>query len=199
MTGPYGENPMRTWRGWVPIDDEHTLVHGVNFHPLRPLRESERGGARQGVGPGGYRVRGNVFYVEPEDRAPVTSRPFGAWYPLDSLENDLRVDRQVQRTLTFSGIPVFWAQDGGTQLTMGKIYDRTREHLGTTDLGIISTRRKLLNAAAALQKGETPPTVFQPDLYQVRAAAIEIKGDQSWYEVSAEQRKVLAGVNQAGV
>jgi phthalate 4,5-dioxygenase oxygenase subunit len=201
MTGPYGDNPVRTWRGWVPIDDENTLVHGVNFHPLRALQDSERGGGRgQVAGPGGYRVRGNVFYVEPEDRAPVTSRPFGAWYPLDSLENDLRVDRHVQKTLTFSGIPVFWAQDGGTQLTMGKIFDRTREHLGTTDLGIIATRRKLLNAAAALREnGTVPPGVRNPERYQVRAAAIEIKTGESWYDASQEQRKVLPGVNQAGV
>ena len=55
-----------------------------------------------------------------------------------------------------SGIPVFWAQAGGTQLTMGKVLYRTREHLGTTDLGIIGTRKKLINAAKALQeKGET--------------------------------------------
>jgi phthalate 4,5-dioxygenase len=199
MTGPYGENPMRTWRGWVPIDDENTLVHGVNFHPLRPLREGERG-RRTTTGPGGYRVRGNVFYLEPEDRAPTTSRPFGAWYPLDSLDNDLRIDRHVQKTLTYSGIPVFWAQDGGTQLSMGKIYDRSKEHLGTTDLGIIATRRKLMKAALALrERGETPPGVRNPEWYQVRGAAIEIKRDQVWYEASEEQRKVLAGVNQAGV
>ena len=201
MTGPYGENPMRTWRGWVPIDDENTLVLGVNFHPLRPLQDFERGSGRRPVpGPGGYRVRGNVFYVEPEDRAPVTSRPFGAWYPLDSLENDLRVDRHVQKTLTYSGIPVFWAQDGGTQLTMGKTYDRTQEHLGTTDLGIIRMRRKLLQSAAALrEEGTTPPGVHNPEWYRIRAAAIEIKRDQPWFEASAEHRKVLEGVNQAGV
>jgi phthalate 4,5-dioxygenase len=201
MTGPYGENPMRTWRGWVPIDDENTLVQGVNFHPLRPLKDNERGGGNlRSPGRDGYRVRGNVFYVEPEDRAPVTSQPFGAWYPLDSLENDLRVDREVQKTMTFSGIPVFWAQDGGTQLTMGKVLDRTREHLGTTDLGIIGTRKKLINAAKALrERGETPPGVHNPEWYQVRAAAIEIKRGQNWYEASEALRKVIPGVNQAGV
>ena len=43
MTGTYGENPMRPWRGWVPIDDEHTLVLGANFHPLRPLTAQSLG------------------------------------------------------------------------------------------------------------------------------------------------------------
>jgi len=201
MTGPYGENPMRPWRCWVPIDDENTLVLGANFHPLRPLKENERGGgSRRAAGPGGYRVRGNVFYVEPEDRAPATSKPFGAWYPLDSLENDLRIDREVQKTLTFSGIPVFWAQDGGTQLSMGKIFDRTKEHLGTTDLGIIATRRSLIRAARALrERGITPPGVADPEMYKVRAAALEIKKGTPWFETSEELRKVIPGVNQAAV
>ena len=199
LTGPYGENPMRTWRGWVPIDDENVLVLGVNFHPLRRLNDNERGGNFR-AGPGGYRVRGNVFYVEPEDRAPATSKPFGAWYPLDSLENDLRVDRQVQKTLTFSGIPVFWAQDGGTQLTMGKIFDRSKEHLGTTDLGIIATRRALIRSARALkERGVTPPGVTAPQMYQVRAAALEIKRGTPWFEASEDLRKVVPGVNQAAV
>ena len=95
---------------------------------------------------------------------------------------------------------MFWAQDGGTQLTMGKILDRTREHLGTTDLGIIGTRKKLINAAKALrEKGETPPGVHNPEWYQVRAAAIEIPRGQNWYDASEEMRKVIPGVNQAGV
>ena len=31
--------------------------------------------------------------------------------------------------------------------TMGPIYDRTREHLGTTDSLIIRARRRMINAA----------------------------------------------------
>ena len=181
-------------------DDTNTLVLGVTFHPMRALTERERGGGANRLATEGYRVRGNVFYLEPEDRAPATSQAFGAWYPVDSLENDLRIDRHIQKTLTYSGIPVFWAQDGGTQLTMGKVYDRTKEHLGTTDLGIINTRRKLLNAARALRReGATPPGVHNPEWYDVRAAAVEIPRDLSWFEATEHDRRVLAGVNQAGV
>ena len=136
--------------------------------------------------------------MEPEDRAPATSKPFGAWYPLDGLENDLRIDREVQRKLTFSGIPVFWAQDGGTQLSMGKIFDRSKEHLGTTDLGIIATRRALIQAVRELQReGTTPPGVNSPEVYKVRAGAVEIKRGTPWFEATGEHREVIAGVNQA--
>jgi len=183
----------------VPIDDEKTLVIGATFHPSRPLTERERGGVRVTTSDG-YRVRGNVFYVEPEDRAPATTQAFGAWYPLDSLENDLRIDRHIQKTLTYSGIPVFWAQDGGTQLTMGKINDRTKEHLGTTDLAIIAARRRLVKAARALQDAGTPPPgVHNPEWYDIRAAAVELPRNVSWYEATEEHRRVLVGVNQAGV
>jgi hypothetical protein len=40
--------------------------------------------------------------------------------------------------------------------TQGPIQDRTREHLGTSDRGIIAYRRMLLDAIAAVQKGERP-------------------------------------------
>jgi nitrite reductase/ring-hydroxylating ferredoxin subunit len=195
MTGPYGENPTRGWRAWVPIDDENTLVIGTNYHPLNKLPERAVRPEREG-----YRIRGSVFYVEPEDRAPATTGPFGAWHTIDSLENDLRIDREVQKTLTFSGIPVFWAQDGGTQLTMGKIFDRTKEHLGTTDRGIIAARRCLISAAKALQEsGAHPPGVENPGIYNIRAAAVELPRDAEWFEATEEYRKVIPGVNQPGV
>jgi phthalate 4,5-dioxygenase len=194
MTGPYGENPTRGWRAWVPIDDENTLVIGTNYHPLDPLPERTLRPARDG-----YRIRGSVFYVEPEDRAPATTGPFGAWHTIDSLENDLRIDREVQKTLTFSGIPVFWAQDGGTQLTMGKIFDRTKEHLGTTDRGIVAARQRLISAARALQEsGTRPPGVENPGIYNIRAAAVELPRSAEWFEATEEYRRVIPGVNQAG-
>ncbi len=200
MTGPYGEDPTRGWRAWVPIDDVNTLVIGATFHPLRALTDRERGGGVNRMEKDAYRVRGNVFYVEPQDRAPATTQAFGAWYPIDSVENDLRIDRHIQKTLTYSGIPVFWAQDGGTQLTMGKINDRTKEHLGTTDLAIIAARRRLVKAARALQEsGATPPGVHNPEWYDVRAAAVELPRNVSWYEATEEYRRVIVGVNQAGV
>jgi len=34
MTGPYGPNPPRVCRAWVPIDDTNALVIGIMYHPL---------------------------------------------------------------------------------------------------------------------------------------------------------------------
>jgi len=48
-------------------------------------------------------------------------------------------------------------QDAAIQESMGRIVDRAREHLVATDKGIVMTRRCLLDALAALERGETPP------------------------------------------
>ncbi|MBM2811537.1 MAG: Rieske (2Fe-2S) iron-sulfur domain protein [Chloroflexi bacterium] len=196
MTGPYGEDPSRTWRCWVPIDDENVLVMGGIFHPLRPLTDAER----NRVGLPRLGTRGSVFLLLPDDRAPATSQPYGAWRPKATLENDFFVDRDVQRNLTFSGIPEFWAQDAGMQMSMGAIYDRSKEHLGTTDLAIISARRRLIDAAKALrERGATPPGVAHPEWYKVRGAAVLIPAEQSWVEATAEHRQYHPDVNHAGV
>jgi phthalate 4,5-dioxygenase len=189
ITGPYGDNPIRNWRAWVPIDDTNLFVIGVNFHPLLPLTEEERER---------FQSRSNVWNISPEMRAPRTSAPFGAWRPLPSIENDFFQDRELQRSSTYSGISEFWAQDAAPQLSMGDICDRWEEHLGTSDLAIIAVRKRLIDGARALQeRGELPPETFNPDGYQVRADAILIPAEQSWVEATEERRRVMAGYNPA--
>jgi hypothetical protein len=52
---------------------------------------------------------------------------------------------------------------------MGPIYDRRKEHLGTSDLAIITARRYLLNLARELQQGIEPFPASHGDIYRVRA------------------------------
>jgi phthalate 4,5-dioxygenase oxygenase subunit len=189
ITGPYGEDPVRNWRAWVPIDDTNVVVIGVNFHPLRPLAADERER---------WTVRSGVWNISPDMRAPRTSAAFGAWRPIPSLDNDFFQDRSEQRTATFSGISEFWAQDAAPQLSMGPICDREEEHLGSSDLAIIAVRKRLLQSATALQsRDEEPPEVSQPEVYRVRADAVLIPAAQSWVEATEERRKILAGYNPA--
>ncbi len=187
MTGPYGENPRRNWRAWVPIDDTNTFVMGVAFHPLRPLTEDEHEAAE---------ARAGVWNISPPMREPKSSKPFGGWRPVPSLDNDFFIDREVQRTKTYSGIPEFWAQDAGPQLSMGEIVDRTQEHLGTSDSAIIAVRRRLLTAAKELRdEGVEPSQVHNPSWYRVRSDAVLIPAEEPWFDATIERRKVVAGVN----
>jgi hypothetical protein len=62
-------------------------------------------------------------------------------------------------------------QDSAVQDSQGPIADRTREHLGPTDLGILHFRKLMMDAARALQQGAAPPHVDHQDRYAVRSGA----------------------------
>jgi phthalate 4,5-dioxygenase len=57
------------------------------------------------------------------------------------------------------------------QDSQGPIADRTREHLGPTDLGIMHFRKTMMDAARALQQGEALPHLKHQDRYTVRSGA----------------------------
>lgn len=187
MTGPYGPDPKRMWRAWVPLDDENVMVIGLQFHPLRPLTEEERDAALQ---------RSSVWNISPKFRATPTSKAFGAWYPNATLENDYFQDRDAQNDKTFSGIPEFWAQDAAMQVSMGTVCDRSQEHLGRSDLAIISVRKRLLAAAKALRdEGTMPPEPTHPEAYAVRSDAIILDAGVPWFEATERRRAVVPGTN----
>jgi hypothetical protein len=58
---------------------------------------------------------------------------------------------------------------------MGPIYDRTQERLGTSDMMIIRTRRKLIDAVRAFQKGTPAPGVDEPERYRMRSGGVIVQ------------------------
>ena len=60
--------------------------------------------------------------------------------------NNYLIDRQAQKTETFTGITGINVQDRAVQETMGPIVDRSKEHLGPADRAIIVTRQQLMLA-----------------------------------------------------
>jgi hypothetical protein len=79
---------------------------------------------------------------------------------------------------------------------MGPVYDRTQEHLGTTDMGIIRVRKRLIEAARSLaDHGVTPPGADQPAQYAIRAASAVVELDGSWIDATALPRVAEPGVN----
>jgi phthalate 4,5-dioxygenase len=76
--------------------------------------------------------------------------------------------------------------------SMGGIYDRSKEHLGTTDAMVIRVRRRLIAAVQAHMKhGITPPGVDDPSIYRVRSGGVFLPADADWVEATRELRQAF--------
>ena len=74
--------------------------------------------------------------------------------------------------------------------SMGAIYDRSHEHLGTTDALIIRTRRRMINAAKALRaNGSPPPASTDAAIYAQRSGQVVLPRNVDWWEETRELRK----------
>ncbi len=75
--------------------------------------------------------------------------------------------------------------------TMGPIYARDHEHLGTTDSMIIRTRRRWIAAAKALRDhGVVPPGVDDPTVYRQRSGECILPRNEDWWDGSRHLREV---------
>src|SRR6185437_15982223 len=93
------------------------------------------------------------------------------YVPLRHKGNNYLIDRKLQKTKSYTGIRGVSEQDAAVQDSQGPIADRSREHLGPTDLGIMHFRKLMLETARALQQGIAPPHVDHQDRYAVRSGA----------------------------
>ena len=93
----------------------------------------------------------------------------------------LVIDREVQRTETFTGIEGINTQDQAIQESMGPILDRTHENLAASDMAIVIARRMLLEAAGSVADGGDPPGVGD-SYYDVRAIDAIVPNDSDWKE-----------------
>ena len=65
---------------------------------------------------------------------------------------------------TFAGMGNYFpSHDLFAVETPGQIHDRTREHLGASDIAIVQARRMLLNAMKDVQAGREPPGVVRKE------------------------------------
>jgi len=174
-------------RCWVPMDDTHIFF--VTMSPRnrafqRPGGAEAPAARSAGAGPGGPGAFGFGSRL-----LPNTSDWYGRFRLAANAANDYGIDREVQRrnagTNGFTGINGIGLQDQCVTESMGPIYDRSNERLGTSDSMIIRVRRRLLNAARALQQhGITPPGVDDPAAYHVRAGGAFLPKGANWVEAT---------------
>jgi phenylpropionate dioxygenase-like ring-hydroxylating dioxygenase large terminal subunit len=168
---------------YVPMDDEHTLQWEVFYRTDGPPRAQRsvkinRTSEPQESGRGGKYM-------------PQTTDWHGRFVLEQSLENDYFVDREAQRTWqSYTGIPGVRQQDMAVTETMGPIYDRSHEHLGTSDSMIIRTRRRWIAAAEAFaRQGMLPPNVDDPRAYRLRSGECILPRSAEWWEGSQPLRE----------
>ncbi len=150
---------------WVPIDDNHCMVWTIQ----KPQPAEQYGKpAIGGLFAANHVDQPQTPRVNPRPYAPDTTDWIGKFRSIQTLDNDYLIDREAQKNLvTYTGIPNgAEPEDRGMQESMGPIYDRTQEHLGTSDMMVIMTRRALIRAAKALRDhGEVPSNVDNPHLF----------------------------------
>ena len=158
----------------VPMDDHHTMTFFMNA-------------GRRGAG-----VAGAVF----PERIPDSTDWYGRHRFKPNLDNDFLIDREMQRANTggggYTGIASLLMQDAAMTTSMGAIFDRSKEHLGSADAMVIQVRRRLLNAVKAhMERGITPSGVDNPEVYQVRSGGVFLPIGAGWVEATRELRRAF--------
>lgn len=135
----------------IPIDDEHTMSFRFFARADQPLTENDKA-----------IISGGVMFPE---MIP------GTFTTKANIENDYLIDREKQKSESYTGINSVPVQDlAVTQKQGGQwIADRSRERLTESDMAIVAVRRRMLQAAKALINNEEPPEAANAEAYRVRS------------------------------
>jgi phenylpropionate dioxygenase-like ring-hydroxylating dioxygenase large terminal subunit len=196
--GLLGAGPQG-WQARVPMDDTHMLSIGFGGPPRQ--RPSTAGRPPAGNGQNGATerpdgLRSSTNAAQARQLLPNTSDWYGRFRQASSLDNDFFIDRELQRGNQgpngFTGIQGVGRQDQAVTTSMGPIYDRSREHLGSSDAMIIRVRRRLLNVVNAFaETGLTPPGVDEPTLYHLRSGSALLQRGTDWLDATRELRRAF--------
>ncbi|MEK9659566.1 MAG: Rieske 2Fe-2S domain-containing protein [Chloroflexota bacterium] len=161
-TMPPSDPKQKFIHAFVPIDDHTCARWSFVWNVDRPITRGDRALWNRGYG-----IHSEVI-PGPEHR------------PVRSAANDYLIDRKMQKEVNFTGIAILADEDYSVQESMGAITPREMEHLGTTDVGIIKTRRRLLREAAELAEGKQPYAAANGSVYNVRAGDVVLATDADW-------------------
>ena len=167
-------------RCWVPVDDNNTMFMSMSIRNTNSSMARKTTDGQPIVGLGG--ARGKL----PDGTGWLERHRFEA-----NKANDYFIDRDAQKSKSFTGIVGIHIQDQAITESMDPVVDRTRERLGTSDGMIIKTRQRLINAARSLQEGVPAPAVDNPEVYQVRSGGVILHRDVDWLEGTEELRKAF--------
>jgi len=156
-TGGLKGNPEGyTIHSHVPIDDTQSMRYNIHFRRTRPIHDNER---------------------QHDDEIGAD------FHKRRNLDNNYLQDREQQKRETFTGMgQIFLIHDSCATESMGPIYDRTQEHLGSADTAIIQMRRLLLEAVRDVADGRDPVGAHSTGGNTVRPAQMYLPEDAQWTE-----------------
>jgi phenylpropionate dioxygenase-like ring-hydroxylating dioxygenase large terminal subunit len=157
----------------VPIDDTHTYWYAIFTSFGEPVDKP----------------------TMREQRLRSVSLP--DYVPHAGRHNQWGFDAQEQRTRTFLGMGEddINVHDQWACESMGPIQDRTREHLGSTDVAIAAYRRQLIEAIDAVQAGQMPLGMAQAQQARQRLGPDTVDGIapahdwQNWWHSRVRERR----------
>lgn len=122
--------------------------------------------------------------------------PYPLYWSKFNRGNAYHSSYQMQVRQFNSGMPGLWIQDAACQSGVMPVYDRTKEHLGSTDLGVARTRRFLLDALRKLASdGQRPAPVSAPSSFMWRAISITVDAGADWEQVRGEFMRAKLGAD----
>ena len=159
-----GDQPYNG-HAWVPIDNNNTWTWSFGAHPHKNYEKStyEFLSGKNGMW------------------GPITTD----YLPVQNIDNDYLINRQIQKTKNFTGIEGIPNQDAAVQESMGRIVDRSKEHLGSSDAAVIAFRKLLLQLVKEFEEGKTPSAAYNGECYKVRSASLLLERDIDWQRGAA--------------
>lgn len=175
-------------RAWVPVDDEHTMVWVITAPRSRQASNVTGAAVAGGGQAAGVPIGGGNELLSP------TSDWLGRFRLKQNKQNDYLIDREAQRSgRSFTGLAGVNLEDQAITESMGAIWDRTKEHLGSSDAMVIRTRRRLLQAAELLRdQSVLPPGVDDPSIYRVRSGGVVLPKGVDGLEATRDLQRAFA-------
>jgi phthalate 4,5-dioxygenase len=187
--------PYHTVIASVPFSTRHGVFVPMDDHRCARYSFTTRNVENpQGIGGAG------LFEVAPFKFGRAEVNGNGVIPREYTAANEYGIDREEQRTRTYSGVAEFVSQDLMVTESMGRIYDRSQERLGTSDKAIIRMRRLLMAAAKAVANGEEPPAVAGDlDYRGIRSAEKILDEGEDWHVLGTNDDELVRQTDPEGV
>ena len=175
-------------RSFVPVDDHHAMLITQLADPVQTVAD-------------GFKKKAALGFEEFHGYVEQTSDPTSYFMSVANKRNDYLRDRSLEEDTLLFGVPFignlqdramteFMRNDRGEP-----IYDRTKEHLGSSDLMVSTVRKQLLTALRrAAESGELPANLDDAAQDRVRSATMVLEAGSDWKVATEKARLAEPGV-----